>query len=100
MVQWLLGRVEGNPFQPAPPDEETLRIRAPLIRLNRAGFCTDFSQPAVKPNEGFAQRACVSGFCSEALAKTIATLTLSTDLIVLASPPGPYVQCQIPITIE
>jgi hypothetical protein len=99
-AQWLLGRIEWSPFQHGPPDEETLRIRAPLVRLNRSGLFTEFSQPADKQDDGYAQRACVSGFCSENLAKTVAVVSHCTELIVLASPLGQWVQCKIPITIE
>src|SRR5215471_10091187 len=86
-ARWLLGSVPHHPCQAGPPDVETNKIRRSLVRLNRAGWMTDFSQPAEPYHDGCAQRACVSGFCEEQLARTIATLMLSTGLLALAFPP-------------
>lgn len=97
---WLLGRLPMHPNQPASPDEETTSIRAALVRLNRAGFVTDFSQPGQRGMDGSGQRAAVSGFCSKEIALRLASLTLCSELIVLAYPPGSLRVCQIPITVD
>ena len=97
---WLLGRVSTHPTQDTSPDEETTRIRGSLVRLNRRGFVTEFSQPGEKLKDGCAQRAAVSGFCSETVARRLAALTLCSDLIVLAYPPDGLRGYQIPITID
>jgi hypothetical protein len=99
-ARWLLGLVPTHPCQEGPPDLETNKIRRSLIRLNRSGWVTDFSQPAEPHHDGCAQRACVSGFCEEGLAKTIATLMLRTELIALPFPPSGGGGYQIPITID
>lgn len=98
---WILGRIQSHPLsQDAPPDDETMKIRAALVRLNRQGFVTDFSQPGEKLKNGFAQRAAVSGFCPETIAKKLASTTLCSDLIALAYPPGASGGCRIPITLD
>ena len=99
-VAWLKGEVPDHPCQDAPPDEETTSILRPLIRLNRSGLFTDFSQPGGRYSEDSAQRASVSGFCEKGLALALASLTLSSDLIVLATPTWGCVRCQIPITVD
>ena len=78
---WLLGEVPTHPGQPDAPDEETMRIRDPLVRFNRAGFVTEFSQPGEKLKDGFAQRAAVAGFCPETAGRKLAALTLCSVLI-------------------
>lgn len=99
-ARWLLGRVPNHPCQEGPPALETNKIRPSLVRLNRSGWVTDFSQPAEPYQDGCAQRACVSGFCEEGLARTIATLMLRTELLALAFPPNGGGGYQIPITID
>lgn len=102
-VLWLLGQLP-HPGGYESPDEETMRIQDALVRLNRGGFVTEFSQPGEKLKNGFAQRAAVSGFCSEAVARKLAALTLCSDLIVIAYPPNELVRqlwgYMIPITVE
>ncbi|MEI8133076.1 MAG: hypothetical protein WCG34_11635 [Leptolinea sp.] len=97
--RWLTGEISTCPSQSAPPDCETGKIVKYLIAINKLGFVTDFSQPAGKFDNGYAQRACVSGFCSESHALAVAGLTLSTNLIVHAFPPNQSGGYQIPITI-
>jgi len=86
-AKWLLGHVEDHPCQHGPPDDETKKINQTLVRINRSGLMTDTSQPGKPFHGGNAQRACFSGFCEEGLAMAVASLTLSTNLIVLAFPP-------------
>jgi hypothetical protein len=71
-----------------------------LAALNRAGFVTDFSQPGEPLEDGFSQRAAVSAYCNESVARRVAALTLSTDLIVIAFPPGADGGHYVPITID
>jgi hypothetical protein len=99
-ARWLLGLVPNHPCQEGPPDLETNKIKRALIRLNRSGWVTDFSQPAEPHHNGCAQRACVSGFCDERLARTIATLMLCAELMALAFPPNGGGGYRIPITID
>lgn len=61
---------------------------------------TDFSQPGEPYRDGNAQRARVSGFCEEEMARAIYTLTMSTNLIVHAFPPDSGGGHHIPITVE
>lgn len=96
---WLLGKIPDHISQMGSPDAETNKIRKYLICFNHAGFMTDFSQPGEPLRDGNAQRACLSGYCDENLAKTVTSLTLFTDLIVHAFPPGAGGGYQIPITI-
>lgn len=98
--QWLRGERTDHITQSSPPDEETDAIKDDLIWLNEHCFFTDFSQPATPLKNGCAQRASVSGFCSEIIAKKIATLCISSDLIVFAFPPVCFGGYFIPITIE
>ena len=99
-ARWLLGAVRKHPSYPALPDPETRRIIKPLVRLNRSGFITDFSQPAEPLQAGSAQRAAVSGFCPEPVALRLAAVTLLADLLVLVYPPNQGGGYQIPITLE
>ena len=99
-ARWLIGSVPDHPSQDAEPDPETKKITRVLVRLNRAGWFTEFSQPAERLDDGFGQRASLSGLCDEELAKRVASLSLHTDLIVLAFPPGCGGGYQIPITVD
>lgn len=99
-AQWLLGLVVDHPCHFGPPDDETKKITQTLVRMNRSGLMTDTSQPGKPFHDGNAQRACFSGFCEEVLAMAVASLTLSTDLIVLVFPPDSGGGYQIPITLE
>jgi hypothetical protein len=99
-ARWLEG-VE--PYHPScgdgGPDDETAVLVPDLTALNRAGFVTEFSQPAEPLVDGYTQRAAVSGFCREDVARRVAALGLATDLIVIAFPPGTEGGHYIPITI-
>lgn len=99
-ARWLEGVEPHHPNYGAGPDTETTALVPELAALNRAGFVTDFSQPAEPLVDGFSQRAAISGFCTEAVARRIAALGLSTDLIVIAFPPGGEGGHYIPITIS
>lgn len=99
-ARWLEGTEPNHPCCTEGPDEETSPLIAELAALNRAGFVTDFSQPASQLDGGSGQRACVCGFCSEDIARRIAALGLWTDLLVIAFPPGCDGGHYIPITID
>lgn len=64
--------------------------------MNRAGFCTDSSQPG-EDLEDWGQRALVGGYCAEETANRIGAGLLLTDLLVLSGPTAldPYVQVPI-----
>jgi hypothetical protein len=66
--------------------------------MNRAGFWTDQSQPGERQAGGYAQRAHVSGFCSESASNAIVAGSLTTDLIVLAMPADCESHFQVPIS--
>ena len=99
-VQWLCGLRKVHITQSCPPDNETELIKGYLIWLNEHQLFTDNSQPALALNNGNAQRASVSGFCSEIVAKKVASLSISSDLVVFTFPPKSYGGYFIPITIE
>lgn len=99
-VQWLSGKREEHVVHPSPPCEETGEILDYLKHLNSHGFFTINSQPGQELIDGNAQRACVSGHCVEKVAKKIASLSLSSDLIVFAYPPDCYGGYMMPVTIE
>lgn len=101
-ARWLRGDTAPCLLSPSQetPDPETLMIRQWLIALNEAGFATDFSQPGFTVRRGCGQRAAVSGFCSDRAGCSIAALSLATDLIICAYPPGYEGGYMFPITIE
>jgi hypothetical protein len=81
-------------------DSETTELVPILAAFNRAGFMTECSQPAVDlDDEGEGQRAFVSGFALEPIAKRIATLGLYTELLVFIVPPGVQHGYQVPVTL-
>lgn len=100
-ARWLEGVEPHHPMcAGGGPDGETTPLVSDLAALNRVGFVTDFSQPAEAVVDGCSQRAAVSGFCRENVARRIAALGLSTELIVIAFPPGGEGGHYIPITIS
>jgi hypothetical protein len=101
-AKWITGKIRFYPnYFSESVDEETIPLRSKLAKLNRTGFITDFSQPGIPiDKDGFGQRASVSGYAEENLARQIATLTLHTELIVFIFPPDTDWGCQIPITID
>ena len=101
-AQWLEGKL---PFYPGyaseSPDPETTELIPILAAFNRAGFLTEFSQPAEGDcGSGSAQRAAVAGFAMEPLAKQIGCLSLSTDLYVGIFPPNVEWGYQLPISMH
>lgn len=87
------------PFYAGAPDPETASIAPVLVELNRSGFVTDFSQPG-ELDEHWAQRAAASGYCEEATAERLASISVRGDLVVVSEPPGVDNQFQLPITRE
>ncbi len=82
-AQWLEGLIWG-PWQcGAPIDDETLPLVPQLATMNRAGYITDFSQPG-RRDPDCPQRAAVSGYCQEARAECLVTISLDSELIVIA----------------
>jgi hypothetical protein len=99
VAEWLEGRHAATPFYGGAPDPETASIAPMLVELNRSGFVTDFSQPA-EIDEHWAQRAAVTGYCEEAIAERLASISVRGDLVVVSEPPGVDNQFQLPITRE
>lgn len=100
-ASYLLGGLNYHPCYGGPPDQETAAISGVLAECNRHGFVTDFSQPGVPLDEqGCGQRAAVTGYAVEVTAMQVAALTVHTDLVVLAFPPGVDRGCQIPVTVS
>jgi hypothetical protein len=87
-VRWLERKIKWHFSQLAEPNPETSEILDYLIQINSLGLVTEFSQPAKPLKNGCGQRACVSGFSNEDIAKKLAILNLYTDLIVLIFEPG------------
>lgn len=101
-ARWLEGSIEHSPWYGGDPDPETEPIRGVLATFNRHGFVTTFSQPGVPlDDEGYAQRASVEGYATEAIARRLGTLALWTDLLMHVFAPGNYRGgYQIPVTVE
>ena len=100
-ARWLEGDEAGHPCSAeGPPDTETSLIVADLVALNRSAFVTDCSQPGQPMVDGCGQRAFVTGFCREDVARRVGALGLWTDLIVIAFPPGDEGGRCIPVTID
>lgn len=99
--QWLEGRISFHPCYGSIPDIETQSILSSLIRCNNKGFLTINSQPGRKVNrQGYRQRAFVDGLANEQLAKDIAKLGLSSDLLVFVFPPNREVGVNVPVTVD
>lgn len=96
-AQWL----EGAGWSPwngdGPPDSETAPLVPYLAAMNRLGYATDFSQPGELDDAG-AQRAAVTGYCDHAQAECLASLSLSSDLVVIAQYPGVDAEYELAIT--
>lgn len=105
-ADWLEGTNGHQPgYYPDPdgtsrPDSETAEIIEYLVRANRNGYVTTFSQPARAFTGGGGQRAAVDGFCSEETADRIQAAILGTPLIAIATPGGWDNPTQIPVTID
>ncbi|MGQ0431519.1 MAG: DUF6919 domain-containing protein [Microthrixaceae bacterium] len=101
-ARWLDGGIAYHPGNLGPgPDPETMALVPVLVRANRAGFVTDFSQPG-EIEDGWSQRACVSGFCDEVLADRVEGGILGTDLVAQIWLPGTSDESlrMIPVTID
>ena len=98
--RWLESAEAEHPCSEGGPDTETSLLVADLVALNRSAFVTDFSQPGEPMDDGSGQRAAVSGFCREDVARRVGALGLWTDLIVIAFPPGCEGGHYVPITIN
>ena len=94
-ARWL----EGSGWNPCygDPDDETTPLVPHLAAMNRSGYVTDFSQPGAL-GDGWAQRAAVTGYCDHAQAECLASLSLGSDLIVIAHYPGGEATYELPIT--
>jgi hypothetical protein len=85
-ARWLEGALRWSPrYYGAGPDSETSPLVPILAEINRLGFWTTMSQPGLVDGT-IAQRANVSGYCTEATANTIQAGLLATDLLVVALP--------------
>lgn len=98
-ANWLEGVLPTQPMYGGGPDDETKPLIGYLAAYNRAGFVTHGSQPGTPPRNGWAQRAWVEGWCTEATARQIENSLLGTDLIVGYTPPGNTAWTRICITI-
>lgn len=100
-AQWLEGHRSYHPGYVADgPDEEASELVETLAGLNRAGFVTENSQPGIPLENGCAQRACVSGYCSGETAETLAFACLATDLLCLVAWPGTSSLLHVPVTMD
>ncbi len=96
-AQWLEGSASSPWYGGSPPDSETAPLVPFLAAMNRRGYVTDWSQPGTL-SDAWAQRATVTGYCAEAQAECLASLSLGTDLVVIAHYPGVDASYQLPIT--
>jgi hypothetical protein len=93
MAGWLEGRVASQPGCSAGPDDETLPLVPVLARLNRRGWVTTMSQPAVVTfgyDRPWEQRAAVEGWisCRNPLLGPLIRQARAAGLIVSAYGPG------------
>lgn len=94
-AEWLEGSVEGGPWNGgSSPDWETTPLVQYLSAINRLGYLTEFSQPGVPGS----QRASVAGFCERSQGECLASLSLSSDLVVVSEYPGVEAIYEVPIT--
>jgi hypothetical protein len=100
-ARWLEGTVAFCPSQPrGGPDWETTDLVPVLAGFNRSGLVTTGSQPGEEVLKGCGQRAWVDGVCSEAVAERLVVAGLTSDLVILAYPPGLVGDSVIPVTIR
>jgi hypothetical protein len=96
-AEWLEGSIEGSPWNGgSSPDLETTPLLGYLSAMNRLGYVTEFSQPGIAGS----QRASVAGFCERVQAECLASLSLSSDLVVVSEYPGVEATYELPITQE
>ncbi len=98
-AQWLEGKLALYPPVCGPPEEETKDLVPILAKFNRNGFMTHFSQPGEEVDE-WVQRATVIGICSQDVAERLQTVTLKSELIVLAQHFIDDCSVQIPISLD
>lgn len=98
-AQWLEGRLSLHPLYGDSPDPETADLVASLGSFNRNGYVTTFSQPGELVEDG-AQRAAVEGMCTEEIASRIQTVSLNSELIVIAVPTVLDEWVEIPISLD
>jgi len=67
--------------------------------VNRNGFVTVQSQPAVRLADGRGQRAFVDGFCAADTVERIQAACLGTGLVLVATPPAWENPTRIPVSI-
>lgn len=109
VVAWLLGEIPELPtIYMGKPEDETERIREHLLRMNRAGMLTTFSQPGEKGMSAF-QRATVTGIVPAAIRDQALSvfnyggmLCLSAQMPVREKDAGvpPRMQYDIPISLD
>lgn len=99
VVRWLHGEETDGVIYGDGPDLETAVLTDTLVALNRSGYLTDHSQPGAL-EDGYAQRAHVSGYCDEPTAMAISARAVTTDLVVLAIPANSDSFGQIPVSRE
>jgi hypothetical protein len=100
-AEWLQGRLDGHPCCFGGPEDESSSIVDVLVALNQGGFVTTFSQPAEPIDEtGSGQRAAVSGYAGAPLARALASLTLSGELLVFAYEPNAAGGYHVPISTQ
>lgn len=93
-ARWAEGRIKYHPGgYDRGPAEETQRLIPALVALNRSGFVTYSSQPAVGPMWGFngqvwQQRAAVDGLCDTETADRIETACATAGLKVIRNGPA------------
>lgn len=65
-----------------------------ISAISRLGYLTEFSQPGVPGSP----RASVAGFCERSQGECLASLSLSSDLVVVSEYPGVEATYEVPIT--
>ncbi|MFI7080915.1 DUF6919 domain-containing protein [Micromonospora sp. NPDC049903] len=97
-ARWLTGDLDETPTYGGPPDEETATLVPVLAALNRAGFVTDFSQPGQELDQGWRQRAAISGFVDDPTCRRLTAALAATDLVLLHEYSDSGVR--IPVTLD
>jgi len=97
-IRFIRGELRSTPVHGGPIDVESAEIVEGMIELNRKGFLTTASQPALSDGR-HAQRAWVEGFASESTALQLGAKTLHSDLLIaFFAPTEPPSSWQVPIT--
>jgi hypothetical protein len=100
VAQWLEGHLLYQPAYLAPgPAAETSGLIPVLAAINRKGLVTRNSQPGRALQDGYGQRAWVTGFCTQKTLWQLEDLVLPTELVLIASPPLAGWSIGVPITI-